>query len=118
MIYTLTINPALDYIIEIQNFKLSNINRSEKEYIFPGGKGINVSIVLKELGIDLEMEQDAIDLIAKEGIDLEYGARPLKRAIQNHLENELSELILQRTIKTGDTVVASAKDDKMVFRVK
>ena len=50
MIYTLTINPALDYIIEIQNFKLSNINRSEKEYIFPGGKGINVSIVLKELG--------------------------------------------------------------------
>jgi 1-phosphofructokinase len=52
MIYTLTINPALDYIIEIQNFKLSNINRSEKEYIFPGGKGINVSIVLKELGID------------------------------------------------------------------
>jgi len=52
MIYTLTINPALDYIIEIQNFKLSNINRSEKEYIFPGGKGINVSIILKELGID------------------------------------------------------------------
>ena len=52
MIYTLTINPALDYIIEIQNFKLSNINHSEKEYIFPGGKGINVSIVLKELGID------------------------------------------------------------------
>ena len=49
MIYTLTINPALDYIIEIQNFKLSNINRSEKEYIFPGGKGINVSIVLKRI---------------------------------------------------------------------
>ena len=73
---------------------------------------------LKELEIDLELEQDAIDLIAKEGIDLEYGARPLKRAIQNHLENELSELILQRTIKAGDAVVASAKDDKMVFTVK
>ena len=53
MIYTLTINPALDYIIEIQNFKLSNINRSEKEYIFPGGKGINVSIVLFEFCKDL-----------------------------------------------------------------
>ena len=73
---------------------------------------------LKELDINLEMEQDAIDLISKEGIDLEYGARPLKRAIQTHLENELSELILQRAIKPGDDVVASAKDDKMVFRVK
>ena len=73
---------------------------------------------LKELEIDLELQPDAIDLIAKEGIDLEYGARPLKRAIQNHLENELSELILQRAIKAGDTVVASAKDDKMVFTVK
>lgn len=52
MIYTLTINPALDYVIEIENLKLNNINRSEKEYIFPGGKGINVSIVLKELDID------------------------------------------------------------------
>ena len=73
---------------------------------------------LKDLDINLEMEQDAIDLISKEGIDLEYGARPLKRAIQNNLENELSELILQRTIKPGDDVVASAKDGKMVFNVK
>ncbi|MGN1032218.1 MAG: ATP-dependent Clp protease ATP-binding subunit [Intestinibacter sp.] len=73
---------------------------------------------LKDLEIDLEMEQDAIDLISKDGIDLEYGARPLKRSIQNNLENELSELILQRTIKAGDTVVASAKDNKMVFTVK
>ena len=62
-------------------------------------------------------ERDII-FCTKEGIDLEYGARPLKRAIQTHLENELSELILQRAIKPGDDVVASAKDDKMVFRVK
>ena len=73
---------------------------------------------LKDLDINLEMEQDTIDLISKEGTDLESGARPLKRAIQNNLENELSELILQRTIKPGDDVVASAKDGKMVFNVK
>lgn len=52
MIYTITFNPALDYKIKIQNFKTGEINRSEKEHILPGGKGINVSIVLKTLGID------------------------------------------------------------------
>ncbi len=72
---------------------------------------------LKELNIEFEMGQDAIDLIAKEGIDLEYGARPLKRAIQNYLENELSELILQRKIKSGDHVLASEKDNKIDFKV-
>ena len=64
------------------------------------------------------MKQAAIDLIAKDGIDLEYGARPLKRSIQNNLENELSELILQRVIKAGDDVVADVKDDKMIFTVQ
>ena len=72
---------------------------------------------LKELNIEFEMGQDAIDLIAKEGIDLEYGARPLKRAIQNYLENELSELILQRKIKSGDHVLATEKDNKIDFKV-
>ncbi len=52
MIYTITFNPALDYVIQIPDFQTGEINRSEKEYIFPGGKGINVSIVLKELGMD------------------------------------------------------------------
>ena len=64
------------------------------------------------------MKQDAIDLIAKDGIDLEYGARPLKRSIQNNLENELSELILQQVIKAGDDVVADVKDEKMIFTVQ
>ena len=73
---------------------------------------------LKDLDINLDMKQDAIDLIAKDGIDLEYGARPLKRSIQNNLENELSELILQQVIKAGDDVVADVKDDKMIFTVQ
>ena len=72
----------------------------------------------KDIDINLEMKQDAIDLIAKDGIDLEYGARPLKRSIQNNLENELSELILQQVIKAGDDVVADVKDDKMIFTVQ
>ena len=52
MIYTITFNPALDYIIKIRNFKTGEINSSEKEHILAGGKGINVSIVLKALEID------------------------------------------------------------------
>ncbi len=50
MIYTLTFNPALDYVIKTKNFKTGKINKSKEEHIFPGGKGINVSIVLEALG--------------------------------------------------------------------
>ena len=73
---------------------------------------------LEEMTIKLEMDQDAIDLIAKEGFDIEYGARPLKRSTQKELENELSELILQGTIKSGDRVEAKVKEGKMSFEIK
>ena len=73
---------------------------------------------LEEMTIKLEMDEEAINLIAKSGFDLEYGARPLKRSIQKELENELSELILQGSIKSGDVVEATVKDGKMNFEVK
>lgn len=50
MIYTVTLNPALDYTIKLNDLKTGEINISEQEYILPGGKGINVSIILKTLG--------------------------------------------------------------------
>lgn len=50
MIYTVTLNPALDYIIQMDQLKLGAINRTQEEVILPGGKGINVSMVLYELG--------------------------------------------------------------------
>ena len=52
MIYTITFNPSLDYIVTVPDFKLGAVNRTEKEILFPGGKGINVSIVLKNLGME------------------------------------------------------------------
>lgn len=52
MIYTITFNPSLDYIVTVPDFKLGTVNRTEKEILFPGGKGINVSIVLKNLGME------------------------------------------------------------------
>lgn len=52
MIYTVTFNPSLDYIAKCENFKLGATNRTSSETIFPGGKGINVSIVLRNLGLE------------------------------------------------------------------
>ena len=51
MIYTVTFNPSLDYVITTEDFALGKTNRAKNEQIFPGGKGINVSIVLKNLGV-------------------------------------------------------------------
>lgn len=51
MIYTVTFNPALDYVVKVENFQTGTINRVYQENIFFGGKGINVSVVLKELGL-------------------------------------------------------------------
>lgn len=52
MIYTLTVNPAIDYVIHIDDLKPGEVNRSNSEQIFFGGKGINVSFVLNTLGIE------------------------------------------------------------------
>lgn len=52
MIYTVTFNPSLDYVVSVPNFEAGKINRTASEAIFSGGKGINVSTVLKELGVD------------------------------------------------------------------
>lgn len=52
MFYTVTLNPALDYILQVDDFGIGKINRTKTEKILPGGKGLNVSIVLKNLEID------------------------------------------------------------------
>lgn len=51
MIYTVTVNPSLDYVVEVNSFELGMTNRTVSEKIVPGGKGINVSMVLKKSGI-------------------------------------------------------------------
>ena len=52
MIYTVTFNPSLDYIVTVPHFTSGMVNRTSEEKIFPGGKGINVSMVLKNLGLE------------------------------------------------------------------
>lgn len=51
MIYTLTLNPSVDYIVQLEEVKIGDLNRSVNETKFPGGKGINVSRVLKRMGV-------------------------------------------------------------------
>lgn len=52
MIYTITFNPSLDYIVSMENFEIGKTNRTTKELMLPGGKGLNVSTVLYNLGIE------------------------------------------------------------------
>jgi 1-phosphofructokinase len=52
MIYTVTFNPSLDYVVSVEDFKLGLTNRTSSEQLLPGGKGINVSTVLGNLGIE------------------------------------------------------------------
>ncbi len=52
MIYTVTFNPSLDYIVSVEDFRLGRTNRTSSELLLPGGKGLNVSMVLRNLGIE------------------------------------------------------------------
>ena len=52
MVYTVTLNPSLDYIVSVDDFRLGLTNRTKTELMMPGGKGINVSTVLCNLGIE------------------------------------------------------------------
>jgi len=73
---------------------------------------------LKEQDIDLELTEAAIGKIAAEGFDPEYGARPLRRALQKHIEDRLSEELLKGTIAKGQKVVVDVKDGEFVVLSK
>lgn len=64
-----------------------------------------------ELGYEMEITDEAKEYVATKGYDVQFGARPLKRAIQNHIEDGLSKLILSGEIKAGDTIKVSKEKD-------
>ena len=73
---------------------------------------------LNEHNIHLVVDGTAKQFIVEKGYDAEYGARPLRRAIQRYIENELSEEILKGTVKIGDTVVVKQVSGKLVFNTQ
>jgi len=71
---------------------------------------------LREQSIDFVLTEEAKKILAKEGFDPAYGARPLRRAIQRHIEDKLSEELLKGVISKGDTVNIDAEDGKLVVK--
>ncbi len=112
-----------------QKFKPEFLNRIddiivfhplEERHIYEIVKLMTKEVVqrLKGMNIDLEVSEEAVKLIAQEGLDLENGARPLKRAIQKELEDTLSEALLKGSVKKGSSVVAEIEGDKIVYKCK
>ena len=75
---------------------------------------------VSELGYSIELTPEAKNFLANKGYDIQYGARPLKRALQNHVEDEISELLLNGALKQGDhiNVDADNENNKLKFTVK
>src|SRR5699024_6436651 len=73
---------------------------------------------IEDLGIFVKITPAAIDTIAKAGYDPEYGARPLKRAIQKEVEDRLSEELLAGTLKRGDDVTIGSSKGKVTVKVR
>ncbi|WP_019123571.1 ATP-dependent Clp protease ATP-binding subunit [Brevibacillus massiliensis] len=71
---------------------------------------------LEEQDIHFKLTDEAKKVLAKEGFDPAYGARPLRRAIQRNIEDRLSEELLKGTIKKGDTVSIDAEDGKLAVK--
>ena len=67
---------------------------------------------IEELGYKLEITDKAKEFVATKGYDVQFGARPLKRAIQTYIEDGVCELLLDDKLKAGDTITADKEDDK------
>ena len=111
-----------------KQFKPEFLNRIDEIIVFHKltdediGKIIDIMLneVKERLGekkIELSVDKSAKELIAKKGTDSSYGARPLRRAIQSILEDQLAEDILDGKLKDGVKARAVAKDDKIEIEV-
>ena len=69
----------------------------------------------RQMNLDLEVKEDAKAFLVEKGYDEKYGARPLRRAIQNHLEDKLAEAILDGSVKAGEPVVVNVEDGALKF---
>jgi ATP-dependent Clp protease ATP-binding subunit ClpC len=73
---------------------------------------------VKAMGYGVEMDEKAKDFLVKKGWDEQYGARPLRRAIQRYVEDDLADEIIKADILPGDTVKITADDEKISFEIE
>jgi len=103
VIYTVTINPSLDYIVDVDNFVVGQVNRTNNEHMFPGGKGINVAIVLHNLGFETKaigfkagftgnQIKKLLDKrnIPTDFIEIEHGFSRINVKLRSHEETEIN----------------------------
>ena len=72
---------------------------------------------IESIGYALEVSDEAKQFVAEKGYDVQFGARPLKRAIQTYIEDEVSELIINGDVNVGDTIKISKEGDRLVASV-
>ena len=70
------------------------------------------------LGYTMQLSDEAKDFIADKGYDVQYGARPLKRAIQRYLEDELADVVLSGDVQEGDTILMEMNESKDGVKAK
>ena len=70
---------------------------------------------LQDRGINITITDEALNIVIEKGFNLEYGARPLRRALQSMIEDELATRMLKGEFAIGDSVLISAKDDALTF---
>ena len=131
MIYTITFNPSLDYIANCEDFRLGETNRVSKEIIFPGGKGINVSIVLSNFGMDTTAlgflagftGEEIKRLIVEKGIrnqmiPISHGFSRINVKLRSKVESELNGMgpsdIMKHLEGRGIRIVVDATKDLLM----
>lgn len=107
-------------------FRPEFINRIDEIIVFHSLEKSHISEIVKimvsglldrieHMDINIELSKEALELIVKEGYNKEYGARPLRRAVQRLLEDRISEEMLKGNIKAKDKIIVKVKDDKLDF---
>ena len=107
-----------------KTFRPEFLNRVDETIVFPQLTKENIRKIaekmlrqvgerVKTLGVALELSEDAIDILAEEGFDPVYGARPLRRVIQSIVEDSAAELLLDGTLSEGDRALVKVKDGKV-----
>ena len=74
--------------------------------------------VLNDRNIKMYVSNEAKSYLLEKGTDIKYGARPLRRAVQRYIEDELSDMLLRAELKNGQKVCIDLNEDKLSFSVK